>query len=211
MARSKPRARACVRRDQAAPRAAPRANRNSGECFVMSAGSRTIALGANAGSAETGIGKPETGNIHSALILRLKAIFPRKTWASLAILTGTTERTAKHRVSGSREFTVEELRALLRSEHGFEFLSVLMADADCGWWRLCRVMMKAVSARRDRSRIARELHEAVNADRDLSAAIGRAEAALAFQDEDFMRPHVDALGAMARISDRTVAPVGRRR
>lgn len=167
------------------------------------------AADANRRGAETGIEIPETGIAHSIVISCAKAIFPRKTWAYLAVLIDVPERTAKHRLAGSRSLSIDELRMLLRSDQGFEFLSALMEGAECRWWRQCRVMMRAVSARAQRARITRELHEAVDADRDLSAAINRAEAALAFQDEDFMRAHVDALGTMARLPDRTVAPTKR--
>lgn len=177
----------------------------------MSGVNALVGKNGNQSSAEVGIKNPAMGAAQLAVVQCVKAIFPRKTWAWLATLIDVPERTAKHRIAGTREFSVDELRALLRSEHGLEILSALMEGADSKWWRQFRVMMKAVSARMVRARIARELSEAIDADRDLSAAINRAEAALSFSDEEFNRPHVDALRAMSRVPHRAVASPGRRR
>lgn len=65
---------------------------------------------------------------------------PRKTWGFLCDLLQDiskiemTERVAKHRLAGTRDYTVEELQALLQSDEGIDFLVALMADAEPKWW-----------------------------------------------------------------------------
>ena len=58
-------------------------------------------------------------------------------------------------------------------------------------------------------RVAKALGEALDADRSLSQAIARADA-LAVHDEEFARPHADALRSMAGLHHRAVAPPKRR-
>lgn len=132
-------------------------------------------------------------------------LFERKAWAAVGELLGLQERSAKYRLAGEREFTVDELRTLLRSEVGIHFLARLMGEARPRWWQGFLANVAAGDARRAIRKHQRELQEAINAVESLDGTLARAEAALSVSDEDFMRPHVDALRTVARAPHRTLA------
>lgn len=140
----------------------------------------------------------------------VRASVPRKAWAFLAFALNLTEGGAKHKLYARREYTAGELALLLRSEHGLEILSAVMADSDAGWWRNFKRQMAISDARRHEREARRKLQEAVYATDDLTVAIARAETALVVSDPDFAGPHVDAMRAVARVPHRPVAPRGRR-
>jgi len=148
----------------------------------------------------------QNGALQNAIALALREVFPRKTWLEVAEWFGLSERGAKHRLAGSREFTAEELALMLRSEHGLTFLSAIMMDAAPRWWVAIRQQVAMKDARRFEAAARRKLQEAIDAEADLSSAISHADALL---DQDFMRPHSDALRAMARFPDRPVAAPAR--
>lgn len=152
--------------------------------------------------------RPNPGNIQRILIDTARAISPRKTWGYLASLIHVHERVAKHRLAGTREFTTAELAVMLRSERGIDYLVAVMGEAEPAWWRKIKSHIAVAEAARVQGVARRKLKEAIHADADLAAAIARAAV---FPDEDFHRPHVDALSAMARLSDRAMAPATKRR
>lgn len=129
--------------------------------------------------------------------------------AVLADWLGIGMRTAERKLGGSRPYSAEEIAHLLRSERGFEILTAVMADAKPAWWCICTPLMEIAEIRKMQKaaqrRVSKALEGALDADRDLTAAIARADA-LAVYDEDHMRPHLDALRSMARVPDRSVAP-----
>lgn len=143
-----------------------------------------------------------------------RKIFPTNTWANLGLALPLNERVLKHRLAGTREFTIDELRCLLRSEDGFKYLTALMAGAEPKWWRLCVPLMEVAEVQAmqiaARKRLRRAVQGALDADRDTTAALGRADALLV-QDADFYRPHADALGSVAGIPDRAMAATRRPR
>lgn len=122
---------------------------------------------------------------------------------------GITDKTAKRKLRLERTISTEELGELIRSERGFEIVTAVMGDARPEWWRLCALLMDAADVRKmqmaAQRRIAKTLEGALDADRALSATIARAEA-LAVQDEEHARPHIDALHSMAGTSNRSMAP-----
>jgi hypothetical protein len=134
----------------------------------------------------------------------LRAVFPRKTWLHLIELTDLSERTAKYRMSGERDFSATELAALLRSEHGLDFLAAIMADATPKWWVQVQSAFKLGAMRRHRQ----QLQEAINEAERLGDTLARAETALGVCDEEFHRPQIDALGTIRRDLHR---PLARRR
>jgi hypothetical protein len=149
----------------------------------------------------------QSGALQNAIALAFREVFPRKTWLEIAEWFGLSERGAKHRLAGSREFTADELALMLRSEHGLTFLSAVMADATPRWWVAFKQQVAMKDARRLEAAARRKLQEAIDAEADLSAAISHTDALL---DQDFVRPHSDALRAMGRVRDRAVAaPAGR--
>jgi len=171
-------------------------------------------------------------SVHQAITAVLKFKEARKTWAFLADLVSAPdnemkESVAKHRIAGRRDYTVEELQAILRSEEGLDFLVAVMGDAQPTWWRWMMRVITLASVRRRQAEDAQEILKletsgdvdvgarrrikgALDADRRLSAAVARAETALGFS-----RPNMDRVGAdldsrSARVSPRPVAATRRK-
>lgn len=125
------------------------------------------------------------------------------------ILAGVLELSlgaAKKKLSGERRLSAEEASLLLRTEHGIHFLAGVMGEARPAWYRGFLAHVAAGNARRALRRQEQELREAINAVENLNGAVVRADAALAFQDEDFMRPHVDGLRYAHRVANSPLAP-----
>ncbi|MDB5594893.1 MAG: hypothetical protein JWM36_1854 [Hyphomicrobiales bacterium] len=158
----------------------------------------------------------------------IRSLIPNKTWVFISDSFDLQERAAKHRLAGTRPYTVEELQILLQSEDGIDFLVAIMGDAQPTWWRwMTKVMTLAAVRRRqaeDQQEILkletsndvevgarRRIKGALNADRNLSAAIARAETAVGFQRPERGGAVAHGSSAGARISDRAVATAGRRR
>ncbi|MCK1541421.1 hypothetical protein IVB12_05370 [Bradyrhizobium sp. 179] len=189
---------------------------------------------ANLRGAETGIDFSVLGigsNVNAVISAVLKIKEPRKTWGFLIDLLPRefemTERVAKHRLAGSRDYTVEELQALLRSEEGIDFLIAIMGDAQPLWWRWMTKVMTLAAVRRRQAEDAQEILKletsgdvdvgarrrikgALNADKRISAAVARAETTLGLS-----RPNLDRVGATsdgrnARLPHRPVARTGGR-
>lgn len=150
------------------------------------------------------------------IVAKARAIWVVKPAHELADRCAASPRTAERWFGSSPSvMQAESLAALLRSEEGFQFLCVVMAESDAKWWRLCRAILSAAEVRKmqraAQRKMRRLIDETIDADRSLSAMANRAEAALAFSDEDFLSPHADALRSMAGGVDRAVASKGRRR
>jgi hypothetical protein len=174
----------------------------------------SIAAGkANSGGAETCTAFTETCTTSRIISETLSRICPEKTWAYIAKLTGINERAAKHRKAGSRRYTAADLAAILRSDNGYVVLAAIMAESNAKWWRVCSPLMQVAEVQamqlRARKKISQALQGAVDADSDLTAAIARADALLV-HDEDFARPHADAVRAMAGLSRGAVAAPARK-
>lgn len=181
----------------------------------MSAASFGSVTRASSGEAILGVRNAGLGITNFLILECLKEISPKKPWALLMKTLGLTPRTAKHRTDGDRKFSTDELALLLQSEDGFEFLVAVMADARPTWWRVCRPLMEVAETQKmqaaARRRLRRVIEGAVDADREISATIQRAEAALCVQDEDFYRPQFDGARASSRTLDRAVAQGSKRK
>lgn len=157
---------------------------------------------ANCGAAQPGPSRSQGGTALDAV----RAAFPEHTRKLVASIVGLSAGATKKKLEGDRPFKADELAAMLRTERGFELLTAVMADAKPAWWVLCSAFMEVRTAQRlqakARRRIARAVRSTLNADADLTAAIARAEL---FSDEEFHRPHADALRSMAGIPDRPLA------
>lgn len=155
---------------------------------------------ANSGSAETALKKLEPGAISFHLARLLRGIYPRKTWRYLGMLIGTTQRVSKHRLAGTRSYSVEEVALLLRTEHGRGVLAVLMGQARPKWYAQFIQQHSIAETKRKLAAASAEL-DAINAD------IERAETAGRIGGENFLRPDVDGLrqtfGAENRAVDQT--------
>jgi hypothetical protein len=162
--------------------------------------------------AETGMDFSVLGigwDMSAAITKVLKVKEPRKTWGFLCDLLWVTsrhemtERVAKHRLAGSREYSVDELRMLIQSEDGADFLSALMADAEPRWWVNFKKSLKLSVARAlqeeaqqavlslesgpmDKA-LRRKTKRFFDADRNLSAARAKEETAVGFLHQDHAR------------------------
>jgi hypothetical protein len=169
-----------------------------------------------------------TDNAVSCTISELfRSKYPVKTWSFVAEMFGLQERTAKHRLAGSRVYTVGELQALLHSEDGLDFLVAVMGDAKPTWWRWITKVMTLAAVRRRQAEDAQEILKletsgdadvgarrrikgALNADKRISAAVARAETTLGLS-----RPNVDRVGVAAgsrggRVPHRAVVGAAKR-
>lgn len=79
-------------------------------------------------------------NVHQFLPfeLFLRTIWPHDRAKNYMRLTGTGARTAKYRLSGKRLPDYAEVVAIIRSEHGFEFIQHVMGAAAPKWWKSVR-------------------------------------------------------------------------
>lgn len=174
----------------------------------MSATSAITFSKSNRRGADLGTGNLKPGTITRLISDRLKAIFPRSTWTYVEKLLypgQERERLVKHRLACSREYSLEELATLLRTDMGEAILDDLMGDARPRWYRVYLLMKKTADVRRQRELLANELQEAIDADTDLTAAIERADTALAFQVKDGGSARSDVRGPVASIPHFTVA------
>jgi len=134
-----------------------------------------------------------------------RRLFPLKTALELVEITGYPQRTVEYWLTGGAKIPSDAIAMLLRSEWGVDFLGVLLGDACPSWWRKTLAYFAALDAMSLQRRARRKLREAIDADRDTSAAIARADALLV-QDKDFYGAHHAALRSVARVSHRAVAP-----
>ncbi len=166
-----------------------------------------IGQAANSGGAKTCTDFPElctTSSLQEAITNLIRIHNPHKTWAFVAETFGLKERAAKHRLSNSVAYNIEELQALIQSEDGLEFLTVLMADAEPKWWWWAKQVMTVASIKRRRKEdeqqimkletsapaevgARRRIKGATNANRNLMPGIDAAETALGFLRPDKVR------------------------
>jgi hypothetical protein len=158
---------------------------------------------ANFRTAPTGPARPRGG----ATLHAIKKVFPEHARKVIGRFLNLSEGGAKKKIEGDREFTADELAALLRTEHGFRLLTEIMVNARPKWWVLCSAFMRVRSAEKmqaqARDEIKSAMQDALDADATLAATISHADALLV-HDENFMRPHVDALRTMGGVQNRPV-------
>ena len=79
-------------------------------------------------------------NLHKILPfeLFLRAVWPADRTKNYMRLTGLSERTAKYRSDGVPPPGYGEIVAILRSDHGFDFLEHVMGQASPKWWKSVR-------------------------------------------------------------------------
>ena len=104
----------------------------------MGAASAGRAKSANSRGVKSGPSKgqkwPEKVHRILPFELFLRQIWPQDRTKKYMHLTACAERTAKRRLSGA-DPDYAEVVAMLRSEHGFEFLEHVMGDASPKWWK----------------------------------------------------------------------------
>ncbi len=169
---------------------------------------------AGANAKETASGPGPSWSHSGAIIATFEKIFPQHARKTLARLLGISDGAAKKKIEGERGLSLDEFVTMLRTPEGFKYLTAAMSDSTVQWWRICAPLMEVAEVQamqlRARRRFSRAVKGALDADADLSASIARADALLV-QDEDFHRPHADAVRAMARAPHRAVAAKAGRR
>lgn len=138
----------------------------------------------------------------------VRKIFSTKTWLELSELFGISERTAKHRLAGTRKFSAEDIADLLQTEAGLSVLTTLMGSARPRWWVGFLKQMAIADARAYDRAAKRKLREALDAVDENEAAFARAETALCIQDEDFGRAQFAGRHETTGITRRAVAQEG---
>lgn len=162
----------------------------------MSAVNGTMAMKANSGTAKV-CGQPRnTLRTTVAVMQKVRDLFPNKTALHLVDITGYSQRACEYWLSGDARLPADALVMLLRSDHGLEFLQVLMDGSQVSWWRKLAAYFATIEAVRLQKAARRKLQEAMDADGDLAA---RSDALLQ-QDEAFYRPHADAVRDVVRAS-----------
>lgn len=170
---------------------------------------------ANSSAPKTGPSEPRSGAINSAILNKIREIYPRDTIKSLASWIDLTWKTAKNRVQGDREFTRDELVALMRSEHGFEIIAALMAGAPRKprWWRLVEPLKNLADAEQMAQAARRRTQAVIQSQEETFDALATTIAgsqALVLRGPQQSRGDADALGSLAVARHRVVA-AGRRR
>lgn len=180
-----------------------------------------LAGSAKIGGAETCTVFPETCTVSPlqvAITDLIKAHNPKKTWGFVADAFGLRERSAKHRLSNSVSYTIEELQVLIQGEDGLEFLEALMADAEPRWWWWAKRVMAIAQRRKAAAEIDQEiltletssmadarsrrrLKEDQHATQNVGAKLTRAETALGF-----LAPNSDRVAARAVVPPKSKVP-----
>lgn len=135
---------------------------------------------------------------------KARSCFPVKTAAHLSEITGYSERAVKYWLAGETKIPSDALAALIRSEHGLQFLSVLMSGASPTWWTWLQRLGLVSRVLRRRQADLQILREAMDADKELSATLARADALLV-HEADPMGACGDALVETVSSSNRPLA------
>ncbi len=168
---------------------------------------RTSALAenyANSCSPKTGPRLTQNGATNLAIILKIRELYEQQTIPVLANWLKLTLKTAKNRLSGRCEFSLDEVSDLLHSDHGFEILSALMerAPKKPEWWKVCEPLMQLADAermveiaRRRTQNVIRKREESIDA---LETGIRLTQAA-AIHHTNQARHRTEAVGQDARL------------
>jgi len=65
----------------------------------------------------------------------VRALLPKDAGFALHVATGFEERTCYRYAAGDRKPPAYFLRALLRTEQGWQWLAAVMDGSEVGWWR----------------------------------------------------------------------------
>lgn len=173
----------------------------------MSVASAISAKSTNVPLAKVGIVSAESGTntfYQRNIRVAVAKLFGTKPWAALMDALGLSERAAKHRMAGTRAFTLDEAFELLRRPDGYKILSHMMTalpDPKPEWWQIIEPLMEIVDAQRlqlaAQRQIETTLKRTLDADRNLSATLARGHAALLHHDPRFYSAHLDPMGQLA--------------
>jgi len=156
----------------------------------------------------------QTGAINEAIIRIIKEIYPQDTIKTLAGWLRLTWKTAKNRVLGEREFSLDEVGELLGSEHGFKVLTAIMDAASQrpgyrvpDWWAVCEPLMDLADAELLCAAVRKRTDKAIRKREDVADALEteiRRAQALAIHGPGPAREHARALQSYAGAERRVV-------
>ena len=146
----------------------------------MSAASRASHSRANAGTTDNCGERRRTLRTNSVVMLHAHDLWPAKTAARVAEITGYAVRTVEDWDASRARIPADALAALLQSEWGRGFLAAVMAGNEPSWWTKLKAFFNALDVMTMQRATRRKLREALDAD----AAFTPPHAAL-LQDEEF--------------------------
>jgi hypothetical protein len=169
---------------------------------------------ANQSTDKTAPSSRRCGPTHFSVVNKIKDLYAKDTVKILAGWLKVSIDTAKHRIKGDREFSLDEIAELLHSEHGFEILTALMAGAkrQPQWWRVCMPLMDLADAERMVAVVRKRTQDAITKREEVTDALEteiRRAQTLAIHGSEQAGVHLDALRSLALAPHRVVAP-GRR-
>jgi len=135
---------------------------------------------ANSGT-EQRFGKSRTNlRTNSVVMLQAHALWPVKTAARVAEITGYSSRAVENWDAERARIPGDAIASLLQSEWGREFLAAVMEQAQPRWWIKLKAFFNAIDVMTMQRITRRKLKEALDADQYLAPS-----AAQMFQDEEF--------------------------
>jgi hypothetical protein len=182
----------------------------------MATASSTIALSANRHPAKTGSAANKTGSVQELIREHVKKIFGVKPWGPLASFLGIEDRTAQHRVHGSRAIDCDELAKVLWREDGWKLFAAVMEAAPRKplWWKICRPLMRTAEMEKarlaDRRELQEMLTEALGNDARFAADLQAGRSAFALQDQNFYGAHAEAVVSVTRAPGRPLGSAKQR-
>jgi hypothetical protein len=169
----------------------------------------------------SGLSPPHIGAINKAIIRIIKDIYSAGTVKTLATWLRLTVKTAKNRLDGAREFSLDEVGDLLGSEHGFKVLTAIMDAAAQrpgyrvpDWWAVCEPLMDLADAERLCVAVRKRTDKAIRKREDVADALEieiRRAQTVAIHGEGPARQHVRAHRSYAGKERGLVAAKGARR
>jgi hypothetical protein len=147
----------------------------------MTATSVTADDRANPGTAAFCVNRRRALRLNACVMQKSRDLFPVKTAAHLADLTGYSQRACEYWLAGGAVIPADALAALLQSSRGREFLAAVMADAAPRWWLALKAFIKSVDLAAEQRAHRRKLQELLDADHQALAL----PFAAALQDAEF--------------------------
>lgn len=175
---------------------------------------RPIALTANSANQpadKTAPSPRRCGPNHFSVVNKIRDLYAKDTVKILSRWISISIDTAKHRIKGDREFSLDEVATLLQSEQGFEILSALMSTAkrQPQWWRVCVPLMDLADAERMVAVVRKRTQDAITKREEVTDALEteiRRAQTLAIHGSEQAGVQLDALRSLAFASHRMVAP-----
>lgn len=121
---------------------------------------------------------------NSVIMLRAHSLWPVKTAAAVAEITGYSTRAVENWDAERARIPGDAVASLLQSEWGREFLAAVMAENEPIWWMKLKAFFNAIDVMSMQRATRRKLKEALDADQ-ASRQTFALPAASMFQDEEF--------------------------